>query len=118
MVVITYNLYLGGPGIYFRPRSPAIVTEGFISSCTSMLFKPLFLGYHYRNTKHVLTLTYSMKQSLSCEANRFSVSQEIPHILWKPYVHYRIHKCSPSVPILNQLDPVHALHIQFPEDPF
>ena len=29
-------------------------------------------------------LTYSMEQSPSWEANRFSASQEIPQILWKP----------------------------------
>jgi len=44
MVVITYNMYLEGPGIYFRPRSPVILTERFISSYTSVLFKPSFLA--------------------------------------------------------------------------
>ena len=43
-----------------------------------------------------------MEQSPSWEANRFSASQEIPHILWNPKVHYRIYN------ILSQLDPVHT----------
>jgi hypothetical protein len=47
-------------------------------------------------------LTYSMEQSPSLEANRFAASQEIPHILWNPKVHYQTHKNPPYLSILNQ----------------
>ena len=63
-------------------------------------------------------ITYLLHRAESfMKVNRFSVSQEIPHILRNPKFHYHSHKCSPPVPILSQFDAVHAAHIPLLEYP-
>ena len=53
-------------------------------------------------------ITNSMDQSPSWEADWFSAIKEIPHILWNQKIRYRIHKSPSLVPILSQINPVHA----------
>ena len=59
---------------------------------------------------HLLTYlpTHTMEQSFYREANGFSASKVIPRILWNMKVHYRFYKSLPPVPILIQINPVHA----------
>ena len=57
-------------------------------------------------------LTYSTVQSPSSAANWFAASQEIPRISRNPKVHYRTHKRTPPVSILDKknLSPVDDFH--------
>jgi len=86
----------------FKPPSFVHVISITSITCTHNLVVTLL-----NDSVSPYLLTYSMQHSPSWQANRFSASQEISRILWNPKVHYRIHKCPPTVSLLSQLDSVH-----------
>ena len=86
----------------------AIGQQGLSHHANNRVFNYILVILTDQNTCNAPILTYSIEQRPSCEANWFSASQEIPCILQNPKVHFLIHKCLPPVPILSQINPVHA----------
>jgi hypothetical protein len=50
-----------------------------------------------------------MEQNPHWEADSRLGNKEVPHLLWNPKVHYRVHKSQLLESILSQMNPIHAL---------
>jgi hypothetical protein len=49
-----------------------------------------------------------MEPSPSREASSCVTAQEFPNILWNTKIHFRVHKNSPTVPVLTKFNLIHA----------
>ena len=108
-----FSLVAGGQCHKLHTKS-AVSTMPPVQNCFSTpLHQPHFSVFLKAAVIQLaIRLTNSMEQSPFGEANRSSASQEIPHILWNPKVHYRIHKCSPPMgyPEPDQSSPCSPSH--------
>ena len=82
--------------------------------CTDSNSSEFFLGFSQYLQENWVTylLTYLLtyfKVWCPSESNSSSATQIIPHILWSLQFHSPVHKSLPFVPIMNQMNTVHAL---------
>jgi len=67
-------------------------------------------GNQCNNNYNSYLLHYCTEQNPSWDGNRLPTSP-IPRMLWNPKAHYRVFKSPRPVPVLSQINPIHAIHL-------
>ena len=85
-----------------RPCGPPVV----LCSNYRVSFPGIFRKCGMEHAGGVTPLRTDSMMQCPCEANIILASQEIPHFLWNPKLHYRVHMILPLIRIINHINPL------------